>query len=85
MKSRKPAERVRGEVYFLAKADEDFRKVDRFMGCTPGNAARSSFVRKVVSVTVDGGRTLEAWSYFYNRALKKTARPIGTGDWLGRY
>jgi gamma-glutamylcyclotransferase (GGCT)/AIG2-like uncharacterized protein YtfP len=85
VRTRKAEERVRGEVYFLSNLQEDLRKIDKFHGFAPGNPARSPFVRKTVSVVADGGRSLEAWAYFYVRELKKSARFISTGDWLGRF
>ena len=70
-------DRIHGEVYELDDPDEVWPWLDEYEGAFPGDAADSLFVRRLVTVEVDGGRTLHAWMYWYNRPVHEFERIAG--------
>jgi gamma-glutamylcyclotransferase (GGCT)/AIG2-like uncharacterized protein YtfP len=75
-----PTERVRGEVHRLFDLKTALSTLDEYEGFVPDGAARSPFVRAVVSVILDDGIHLRAWTYFYNRPVDDS-RLLPGGDW----
>ena len=75
--------RVRGEVYAFADPAAGLARVDKIEGFSPGRSAKSLFVRRLAEVGLDGGRSVEAWAYFYNRPVKR-GREIFAGEWRTR-
>ena len=74
---------VRGEVHELLAAEETLSVLDDIEGYDSEKPERSLFERRAVSVTLDAGRSLKAWVYFYRRPLM-AATEIPDGDY-GRY
>jgi gamma-glutamylcyclotransferase (GGCT)/AIG2-like uncharacterized protein YtfP len=83
VKSADRKRRIRGEVYAFADPPSGIVRVDKIEGFFPGRAGKSAFVRRLVEVELDGGKSLEAWAYFYNRPVKR-ARELSNGEWLAR-
>ena len=72
--------RVRGEVYLMTDATAVLDVLDEVEGFTPAEPETSLYTRQVTPVTLDGGRTVDAWAYFYNAPLAHAAR-IASGDY----
>lgn len=75
--------RVRGEVYAFADHAAGLARIDKLESFFPGRSAKSLFVRRLVEVDLDGGRSVEAWVYFYNRPVKR-GREMFAGEWRSR-
>jgi gamma-glutamylcyclotransferase (GGCT)/AIG2-like uncharacterized protein YtfP len=73
--------RVWGEVYEFAEADTVLAALDDIEGYTQSDPDRSLYTRHSVRVTLEGGRSIEAWVYFYNAPLGAAPR-IDSGDYL---
>jgi gamma-glutamylcyclotransferase (GGCT)/AIG2-like uncharacterized protein YtfP len=64
---------VAGEVHLLNNPRSTLPELDAYEG--------SEFVRQIVPVLLDDGRTLEAWAYIY--CLETATKPqIASGDYL---
>ncbi len=74
-------DRIHGELFELDDPGDVWPWLDEYEGCLPGDAADSLFVRRVVRVQVDGGCTLHAWIYWFNRPVEGLAR-IDGGDYV---
>jgi len=72
---------VRGEVYHMRDVDAVLLVLDEIEGFRPNEPERSLYRRIVTSVTLDDGRELAAWAYFYNAPLGRAER-ISSGDYL---
>lgn len=72
---------VWGELYELSEADAVLAALDEIEGYRPQEPARSLYTRVVTDVTLEDGRTEQAWTYFYNAPLGR-ARRIESGDYL---
>ena len=73
--------RVLGEVYEVLDAPHVLNVLDEIEGYTPSAPDSSLYVRARVPVTLDDGRALDAWVYFYNAPLGR-APLIVSGDYL---
>lgn len=71
---------TRGEVFELTEPESAKALLDVYEGCQMLHPHQSLYLRKIVPVTMDDGRKLEAWVYFYNRPLDASARRIASGD-----
>ena len=72
---------VRGEVYEILDAPVVLAALDEIEGYRPNEPARSLYLRVQTTVTLDDGRELPAWAYFYNAPLGRAER-ISSGDYL---
>ena len=77
--SRRAGERVQGEVYELAPADERLAELDRLEGCDPERPERGLFVRRARIVELAAGGRLRAWVYLLPRLPAQAVRIPG-GD-----
>jgi gamma-glutamylcyclotransferase (GGCT)/AIG2-like uncharacterized protein YtfP len=66
---------VIGEVFKLNDPTGTFPELDRYEG--------DDFERRIVSVTLNDGREMEAWAYLYKRDISGKSR-IESGDYLNR-
>ena len=57
-----------------------FPELDRYEGFDPKDPASSEFVRVRIAVLTEGGDSIEAWMYEYNRPTAGL-RPIESGDY----
>jgi len=73
--------RVWGEVYETDHIDAVLAALDEIEGNLPADPDHSLYQRSLVKVTMAGGRTVDAWVYFYNAPLAQAPR-IATGDYL---
>ncbi len=73
-------DRIHGELYELDDPGEVWPWLDEYEGYSPGDTADSLFVRRLVNVTVEAGRTLHAWMYWYNRSVDEFTR-LESGRW----
>lgn len=79
-----PAEddsKVWGEVYDIDDASSVLAALDEIEGYRPGEPDQSLYTRVLTDVTLDDGRVLKAWVYFWNAPLGG-ARRIDSGDYL---
>lgn len=76
-----PEGRVRGEVYQMTDVDMVLSVLDEIEGFRAAEPERSLYVRSTAPVTLDDGRTEEAWVYFYNAPLGRAPR-IASGDYV---
>jgi gamma-glutamylcyclotransferase (GGCT)/AIG2-like uncharacterized protein YtfP len=73
--------RVWGEVYEATQPFMVLLALDELEGYRPGEPEASLYNRKVTPVTLEDGRTVHAWAYFYNAPLGRAER-IESGDYL---
>ena len=73
--------RVWGEVYQVSDPATVLPVLDEIEGYTPADPDRSLYLRHLTPVTLNEGRTVEAWVYFYNAPLGRASR-IASGDYL---
>jgi gamma-glutamylcyclotransferase (GGCT)/AIG2-like uncharacterized protein YtfP len=73
--------RVFGEVYRMSHAAIVLGVLDEIEGYREDDSEASLYTRAVVPVTLESGRIVEAWAYFYNAPLGRAER-IESGDYL---
>ena len=55
--------------------------LDELEGCRADEPESSLYTRALTSVTLEDGRVVDAWAYFYNAPLGRAER-IHSGDYL---
>ena len=73
--------RVRGEVHRMLDSGPVLLMLDEIEGYRQAQPDASLYVRRETPVTLDDGRTADAWVYFYNAPLGRAQR-IESGDYL---
>lgn len=73
--------RVWGEVYEMTHPAIVLQALDELEGYRPEEPEASLYTRKLTTVTLDDGRVVSAWAYFYNAPLGRAER-IESGDYL---
>jgi gamma-glutamylcyclotransferase (GGCT)/AIG2-like uncharacterized protein YtfP len=73
--------RVWGEVYRMAHPTIVLQALDEFEGCRTDEPETSLYTRELTCVTLEDGRVVDAWAYFYNAPLGRAER-IPSGDYL---
>jgi gamma-glutamylcyclotransferase (GGCT)/AIG2-like uncharacterized protein YtfP len=73
--------RVWGEVYETTQPFMVLQTLDELEGYRPGEPEASLYTRVVTPVTLEDGRVVHAWAYFYNAPLGRAER-IESGDYL---
>lgn len=76
-----PDERVWGEVCEMLEPDKVLAALDEIEGSAPGHPDRSLYTRERVPATLEDGRVVSVWVYFYNAPLGQ-APQITSGDYL---
>lgn len=72
---------VWGEVYGTTDAASVLAVLDEIEGYRPNEPDRSLYTRVLTDVTLEDGRVVKAWAYFYNAPLGRAQR-IESGDYL---
>jgi gamma-glutamylcyclotransferase (GGCT)/AIG2-like uncharacterized protein YtfP len=72
---------VSGEVYEMLDAPAVLAALDEIEGYRAAEPERSLYTRVRTDVSVEDGRTVQAWAYFYNAPLGRAQR-IASGDYL---
>ncbi len=72
---------VWGEVYEMLDVPAVLETLDEIEGYRAAEPERSLYTRVLTEVTLDAGRKLQAWAYFYNAPLGRAQR-IESGDYL---
>ena len=73
--------RVWGELFETDEPDLVLAGLDSIEGYRPGDPEHSLYTRVESPVTLEDGRTLPAWVYFYNAPLGQASQ-IPSGDYL---
>ena len=73
--------KVWGEVCEVSHPFVVLRALDELEGSRPEEPETSLYNRKLTPVTLDDGRLVLAWAYFYNAPLGRAER-IESGDYL---
>jgi gamma-glutamylcyclotransferase (GGCT)/AIG2-like uncharacterized protein YtfP len=73
--------KVWGEVYETSDPASVLAVLDEIEGYRPSEHDRSLYTRVLTDVTLEDGRLLNAWAYFYNAPLGRAQR-IESGDYL---
>lgn len=73
--------RVWGEVHRMIDPAAVLPALDEIEGFRPGEPDASLYTRVETDVTLEDGRTLRVWTYFYNAPLGQAQR-IESGDYL---
>lgn len=73
--------RVWGELYEMTQPDIVLESLDEIEGFRSAEPESSLYTRVATSVTLEDGRTVNAWTYFYNAPLGRAER-IESGDYL---
>lgn len=74
---------VYGELYSLESPDDTLNHIDAFEGYSPHDPDDSLFVRKLTEVFLPDGRSVKAWTYFYNAEISR-ASLISSGIYSGK-
>jgi gamma-glutamylcyclotransferase (GGCT)/AIG2-like uncharacterized protein YtfP len=72
---------VWGEVYEATQPFMVLQALDELEGYRPGEPEASLYNRAITPVTLEDGRIVQAWAYFYNAPLGRAER-IESGDYL---
>jgi gamma-glutamylcyclotransferase (GGCT)/AIG2-like uncharacterized protein YtfP len=72
---------VWGEVYEATQPFVVLQTLDELEGYRPGEPEASLYTRVITPVTLEDGRVVDAWAYFYNAPLGRAER-IESGDYL---
>lgn len=73
--------RVWGELYEMTQPDIVLESLDEIEGFRLEEPESSLYTRVATPVTLEDGRTVTAWTYFYNAPLGRAER-IESGDYL---
>jgi gamma-glutamylcyclotransferase (GGCT)/AIG2-like uncharacterized protein YtfP len=73
--------RIWGEAYEFTDVEPVLAALDDIEGYSHSDPDRSLYLRRKVSVTLEDGRAVDAWVYFYNAPLGAAPR-IDSGDYL---
>jgi gamma-glutamylcyclotransferase (GGCT)/AIG2-like uncharacterized protein YtfP len=73
--------RVWGEVYRMTHPTIVLQALDELEGCRAEEPESSLYTRALTPVTLQDGRVVDAWAYFYNAPLGRAER-IHSGDYL---
>lgn len=73
--------RVWGEVHEMVEPDKVLPALDEIEGYSVSEPVTSLYTREEIPVTLDDGRVVSAWVYFYNAPLGRAER-IESGDYL---
>jgi len=73
--------RVWGEVYEMTHPAIVLQALDELEGYRVDEPESSLYMRALTPVTLDDGRVVNAWAYFYNAPLGRAER-IESGDYL---
>ena len=73
--------RVWGEVFEMSHPAIVLQALDEVEGYRPDEAESSLYTRMRTPVTLQDGRVVDAWAYFYNAPLGRAER-IESGDYL---
>ena len=74
---------VHGEVYRLHQPEALIAEFDMYEACGEGFPEPTQYIRQMLPVTLEGGETLEAWTYIYNWPVSELKR-IESGRFLGK-
>ena len=77
------ADVVHGEVVELTDPAASFTWLDPYESIVAGDEAASEYRRIVVPARLADGRTVQVWTYVYNRDLSRLT-PVAGGRWLQR-
>jgi gamma-glutamylcyclotransferase (GGCT)/AIG2-like uncharacterized protein YtfP len=72
---------VLGELFRLRQPAELLREFDMYEACGEAFAEPTEYIRRMLSVTLDGGTASEAWTYIYNWPVDRLPR-IASGRFL---
>jgi gamma-glutamylcyclotransferase (GGCT)/AIG2-like uncharacterized protein YtfP len=73
--------RVWGEVYEMMHPRIVLQALDELEGYREAEPDASLYTRRLTPVTLEDGRVVQAWAYFYNAPLGRAER-IESGDYL---
>ena len=73
--------KVWGEVYRMTHPAIVLPALDEIEGCRADEPESSLYTRALTPVTMQDGRVVDAWAYFYNAPLGRAER-IHSGDYL---
>jgi gamma-glutamylcyclotransferase (GGCT)/AIG2-like uncharacterized protein YtfP len=73
--------KVWGEVYEMSHPAIVLQALDEIEGFRAEEPESSLYTRNVTPVTLEDGRVVSAWAYFYNAPLGRAQR-IESGDYL---
>ena len=79
--SEDPADVVFGELFRLRDRDALLREFDMYEACGEGFPQPTEYLRLLLSLTLDDGSTMDAWTYVYNWDAAKLPR-IASGKFL---
>ncbi len=72
---------VHGELYTMLDSLPVLAALDEIEGFRAAEPGQSLYLRAIADVTLEDGRVLPAWAYFYNAPLGRAPR-IASGDYL---
>jgi gamma-glutamylcyclotransferase (GGCT)/AIG2-like uncharacterized protein YtfP len=78
------SDEVVGEVHCLNDPSRDWPLLDKYEGCGPADPTPREFERRIVSIQMKDGRTLDAWAYLYCLDISNRIQ-ILSGDYFESY
>jgi gamma-glutamylcyclotransferase (GGCT)/AIG2-like uncharacterized protein YtfP len=78
---KRAGDRVYGDVYLLPRPEEVLSRLDRYEGCSRTARPSGEYRRTCLAITLDDGRSLEAWVYLYRYPVRALAS-VADGDYL---
>lgn len=84
IESDNPNERVKGELYRLNDCKHVLSQLDEYEECSDAYPQPHEYVRKQVLVSLEGGGSVMAWVYIYNKDVS-SHQLIESGDYLEFY
>ncbi|MCH8808422.1 MAG: gamma-glutamylcyclotransferase, partial [Proteobacteria bacterium] len=76
---KKKKDRIVGEVYILSDAEQAFRRLDAYEGCSPDN--QGMYRRERITARLENGNDLVVWVYIWNHSVEGLEL-IPSGDYL---
>ena len=73
--------RIWGEIYEMTHPSIVLQALDELEGYRADEPESSLYTRTLTRVTLEDGRVVDAWAYFYNGPLGRAER-IPSGDYL---
>ncbi len=79
--SKRPVDRVRGEIYRVRNPAHSLAQLDAYENYDPARPSQSEYLRVLRPVRLRRGGTLDCWVYVYNRRRSRLPR-IASGNFL---
>lgn len=73
---------VYGDLYAIHDLGPLFLELDAYEECGPGFEEPSEYIRTQITIDLESGPDLKAWTYIYNWPFDNDVRWISSGDYI---